>query len=184
MGKIKLLLGASLALGFCHYDNSLPIKNKISKLENITLSDNKNDRFARNVIYECFNKACEIEYEKETEGDHWQTLSEIEKRRKGDCEDMALYLSYLLDKNRVKNNLIIGYMDSNNRLKKLDCLHCWVYVKIDNEWNILDPSVKLIIPVNGVRGRYESLGDSYPLREKLLAFKKTYDNSFANLPID
>ena len=187
MGGLKLLLGASLALGCCHHSNfNLSDISKSSKLENITFLDNENNLSARNnIIYECFKKACEIEYEKEENGkDHWQTLDEIEINKKGDCEDMALYLSYLLDNNHIENFLRIGYMYSNDMLDKSKDLHTWVYVELDDEWNVLDPSVRTIIPVSGVGSNYEALGDSHPLREKLLAFKKTYDLSLANLSLD
>lgn len=179
MGKFKLLLGISIVLRCCYQDNSnIP---KISKLENIALSDNLPDR---NKIYRCFNKACEIEYEKEIDDDHWQTLSEVEKSKKGDCEDMSLYLSYLLDKNGIKNKLAAGYLNSSDMLNNSRNFHSWVYVKIDNEWNVLDPSVKAIIPVNGIGETYESLGDSNSLIERLFAFKKTYEGSVANIILD
>ncbi len=186
MGRLKLLLGASLALGCCHQNNSnLSALNKDSKLENIALSDYKNNLSSRNqIIYECFNKACEIKYEKEIEGDYWQTPEETEKIKKGDCEDMALYLSYLLDKEQISHKLTVGYFGGDNRSVNKNDLHCWVYVKMDNEWNILDPTVKTIIPNNSTGIRYESLGDSHRIIKKLVNFKKGYEGSLASIPQD
>src|SRR3989344_7323772 len=82
------------------------------------------------IIIDCFNKACKIEYDQELLGeDYWKSPLETIKDKKGDCEDKAFYLEYLLKRNRIECKTIIGavnYLELKNRKNGPIELHAWV----------------------------------------------------------
>src|SRR3989344_7967600 len=73
----------------------------------------------KDIVMYCFDKACKIKYEKEPEGvDYWKSPLKTKKDKKGDCEDKAFYLEYLLKRNRIECKTIIGavnYLELKNR---------------------------------------------------------------------
>ena len=90
------------------------------------------------------DKVSKIEYVAEVENpdgtyeDYWQTPKETIKRGKGDCEDMAFYLLYLLRKEHIKSKIKFGYLNKITERKKLG--HVWVEAKKNSIEYILDPS--------------------------------------------
>lgn len=93
-------------------------------------------------VAKCFAKAREIKYVADKEGEYWQTPSETEKLKTGDCEDQSFYLHYLLSLKDIQSKVVVGLTSTDNARKELEkegaTLHAWNEVVIDGEPYVLD----------------------------------------------
>ena len=84
-------------------------------------------------IDDCFARACTTEYTSDEGKDYWQKPLETIERKKGDCEDMAFHLYWLLKREGYSARVVIGYMDGDKKKA-----HAWVECEEDNETIILE----------------------------------------------
>ena len=83
------------------------------------------------------NETKKIQYKRDEIGeDYWQTVEETEKRRTGDCEDMAIYLKYLLAKRNIPSEFCVGRQFENS------LPHAWVQAERKGITYVLDPASK------------------------------------------
>jgi len=68
--------------------------------------------------------------------DYWQTPAETQKRKKGDCEDHAIYMSEQLEKYNVPNRVVVGLAQKG----KLTSAHIWGEIEENGETYIVDLS--------------------------------------------
>ena len=111
----------------------------------------------KDIVMYCFDKACKIKYEKEPEGvDYWKSPLKTKKDKKGDCEDKAFYLEYLLKREGIECKTILGLMNyfalENRKNGRID-FHGWIEHKVNDTVYILDPTTRKIhikydVPLN------------------------------------
>ncbi|HUS91383.1 MAG TPA: transglutaminase-like domain-containing protein [Phycisphaerae bacterium] len=80
----------------------------------------------------------EIEYAADEGGDFWQTPEETARRGRGDCEDMALYLHYLLRGDGIESTVVFGVRDARRDRTG----HAWVECEMYGQRYVLDPTCR------------------------------------------
>ncbi len=85
----------------------------------------------------CLVAASQIKYVPDKPGhDVWQSPRETVERQEGDCEDLAIYLQYLLKQQDVESEVVLGLKNST-----LKHGHAWCELEIDGEIIIVEPGV-------------------------------------------
>lgn len=115
----------------------------------------------RIIVNETAKVNQEISYQADPIGeDIWQSPSETEKLKHGDCEDIALLLYDRLNKRHIKTKLTIGKIfitDTDG--------HLWLTYDSDLRW-IVDPTIGLVLPPrNGIYIEYPQM--DYYIKEKM-----------------
>lgn len=91
---------------------------------------------------QAFEEATKIKYVRDHPTDltvdYWQTPFETKKRGEGDCEDMCFYLYDLLQKRKLKSNVVWGSYQQIG--------HMWVEYNHNGQTLILDPASNTIFP--------------------------------------
>jgi len=111
----------------------------------------------KDLVMRCFDRASKIQYQAEPKGiDYWKSPSETMRDKKGDCEDMAFYLEYLLKRQGIPCRTVMGrtnlFKVEKDNLGRI-IIHAWVEYKINETPYVLDPTSgkihnKFTIPFN------------------------------------
>jgi len=97
-------------------------------------------------------RGCEYATDMEQFGknDYWQHPAEFEKRRKGDCDDHALWVwRVLFEMGNQDSEFVIGKVGRE--------LHAWVHYRKNEEWLLIEATAKktpMIHLVQDVKSRY------------------------------
>jgi hypothetical protein len=97
------------------------------------------------TLLDTFEQAARIAYQAD-ENDYWQSPAETARRKRGDCEDKALYLQHLLRLRGVETEVVFGVEDADRSAR----MHAWVEGRLDGELYVLDPT-------NGFIGRRRNM---------------------------
>lgn len=149
------------------------IKPDDSKSTNLPTSNNILNKFKPGVI-DSFNKAREIQYKGEEDGeDYWKTPKETLSSKQGDCEDKAFYLQDMLLELGVDSWVVVGKFIPDSK-----DWHGWVECNSFGTRYILDPTAGKIIRQKDRGVLYDSgeelatKWDLYYTRQKLLLMKR------------
>lgn len=97
-------------------------------------------RDERPPLIQAFDIASSIEYESEKDGeDYWKTPLETARDRRGDCEDKALYLQFLLKARGIETRLSCGIVTIESKTG-----HAWLTYDSGKYRYILDPTMGMI----------------------------------------
>ena len=122
-------------------------------------------------IQNCFAKASKIEYVSDGKIDYWQKAKETEKRGKGDCEDMCIYLYDCLLKKRIKSRIVFGFLNFQNILDR--SLHARIESRLGKITYVLDPVAGSIEKISSsLDENFIYLFGSNYLEEKSKEFQK------------
>ncbi len=78
--------------------------------------------------------------------DYWQSPDETRKRRKGDCEDLAVLLHDELREKGIESQLVVGNAFYLELERDKISHHVWCEVEINGRTYIADPSLKHFLP--------------------------------------
>ena len=93
------------------------------------------------TVRNIFTQACTIEYAADKiNADYWQTPEETRMLKKGDCEDIALYLANLLDRSSIRNRFVCGVTREEILNSDFIEYHAWNEVLIGFDTYIFDAS--------------------------------------------
>ena len=130
------------------------------------------------TVEQDFARASAVKYTPDN-GDYWQAPWETVLRGKGDCEDAAFYLWWMLRRDGQKAEVVFGFATPTSSF-----LHAWVEIPGVMGSRILDPTVgvscpRSLLPVESYREavglRYISRKcKEYAQRTTLLGFSETY----------
>jgi hypothetical protein len=99
-------------------------------------------RSVLNIFHECIK----IKYEKESfKKDEWQTPQKTQEIKKGDCEDIAILLLYLLRQNGYNADVVFGITH-----KKSERFHAWVELNFEGKIYVMDPTIGFIAQRKGM----------------------------------
>lgn len=135
-------------------------ERKTKNIENLMSNDIENIAKIKRTVKKTFERVQEIEYTSDgigTWNDYWQTPKETEKRKKGDCEDMAFYLSDLLKKEGIKNRVVLGFIDTKETYEA----HAWVEYSLNGLTYVLDPTSTEIVRRKDLKNSYEEISNIY-----------------------
>ena len=96
-------------------------------------SQSETDRFN-----EAYFRAIKIRY---CGSDRWQSPQETERLGTGMCKDIAVYLEYLLEKEKITARIVFGKVH-----KKSKNYHAWNEVFVDGRCYIVDATYKITLP--------------------------------------
>jgi len=126
---------------------------------------------SKKEVYECFEKAKNIESVPDWEGsEYWQTPTETKEKGSGDCEDYAFYLYYLLERKDIQSEVIFGNYHNGEKWYG----HMWVEYKDKGVVWILDPTLEKIIKKNNTKNYMEFKHHKVKYRDKVRDFIKGY----------
>jgi len=139
-GLVKLGLSLLLFLTGCGRNEIQPI------------AERKNHEPKKDFVLKCFNRACQIVYKKEEDGeDYWQSPDETRKLGTGDCEDIALLLRDDLKNGGIESRVVWGVLTFDSNLFALFAKekkpgektgltgHGWIEYLLNNDIYVLDP---------------------------------------------
>ena len=97
--------------------------------------------YVSNGVIACLLKSAKMEYVQDPLGkDYWQTPSETIERGKGDCEDISIFFSYLLEKKGITSKVVIGLKGPSSKYG-----HCWVEFNENGCEYVVEPSSQVIM---------------------------------------
>lgn len=92
----------------------------------------------RRTIQEIFNEAATFQYSRDPEGDVWQDPSVTEKLRRGDCEDMAVWVYRELKRSGYDDvRIMVGKFELSDKR-----FHTWVVCRLEGADVIVDPALQ------------------------------------------
>lgn len=92
----------------------------------------------RRTIQEIFNEAATFQYSRDPEGDMWQDPSITEKLKRGDCEDMAVWVYRELKRSGYDDvRIMVGKFELHDKR-----FHTWVVCRLEGADVIIDPALQ------------------------------------------
>lgn len=96
------------------------------------------------------NNSVEYEHDKK---DYWKAPYELSNDGKGDCEDIAIFKFFCVNKNLGDRFIVIGNLFYKPENKRMD--HAILVIKEQDTWLVLDNLTNDIITLNEYRLRYD-----------------------------
>ena len=103
-----------------------------------------------------YHEARDLTYVHDEDEDYWQTPVETIARGKGDCEDKAIFLHFLLRERGIDSKVVFGIQN----VFRPKVGHAWVECEVDGILQVLDPTGKLLIARADL-----STWEYYPVRD-------------------
>jgi len=121
-----------------------PFDHKIVRAQ-LQVDTQGSTQMSNESIEDLFRIAKSFRYKRDMYGDVWQSASETDKSRSGDCEDKAIWLFTKLSQNGYNDiRLVVGKFRTIDKQ-----FHAWVTVRVDGNDYLLDPANQKRVWENG-----------------------------------
>jgi len=99
------------------------------------------------------------------------SAKEIGKRKKGTCDEFAIFFSSLLNAQQISNRIVYGYAYSNNSFRA----HAWNEIYLDNKWYPVDILFKEFFYLDSLHiPFYYSKGEPFHSKISITGYNVSY----------